>query len=285
MLDYLLPWEFSFSWAFALLAAAVLYLRGLRSLRRQGRPVGVWRSVAFLVGIAAMYAVTETQYDYLSRFMFFAHRAQHVVLHHAAPFLIALAVPWPVLAAGVPPALRQLRLVRDVAPLLRWAYRVLQHPIVAPVLFVGLIYFWLTPEIHFDAMLNRTLYHVMNWSMALDGVLFWWLMLDRRSQARGGLGYGWRIAILIAVVPPQLALGAYITFSERVLFDVYSVCGRAWPIDPLADQTIGGLITWIPPSMMSVVGVLIVLGYILRRSNSAVGEPGLQARRESDATV
>ncbi len=285
MLEYLLPWEFSFTWAIACIGAAVLYLRGLRALHAQGRSVGGWRIAAFLIAILATYLVTETQYDYLSRFMFFAHRAQHVVLHHMAPFLIALAVPWPVLAAGVPARLRHHWLVAAVAPLFRATYRAVQHPVVAPVLFVGVIYFWLTPEIHFDAMLNRTLYHVMNWSMAIDGLLFWWLMLDRRSQERGGIGFGWRIAMLIAVVPPQLALGAYITFSDRVLFDVYSVCGRAWPIDPLADQRIGGLITWIPPSMMSVVGVLIVLHYLLRRSAAADRDRAFAGRKESDAAV
>src|SRR5690606_15017965 len=140
MLEYLLPWEFSFTWAFACIAAIVLYLRGLRSLRAQGRPVGGWRSAAFLIGVVTIYAVTETQYDYLARFMFFAHRAQHFVLHDVAPFLIALAVPWPVLAAGVPPALRRSRAEAAASPVLRSIYRMVQHPLVAPVLFVGIVY-------------------------------------------------------------------------------------------------------------------------------------------------
>jgi putative membrane protein len=130
-------------------------------------------------------------------------------------------------------------------------------------LFVGLIYFWLVPEIHFDAMLSADLYQVMNWSMALDGLLFWWLILDRRSPKQGGLGYGKRIAILLAVIPPQIALGAYIVFSKEVIFDVYEVCGRAWPLNPLDDQRMGGLVTWVPATMMSVIGVLIILSFIL----------------------
>lgn len=264
MLDYLLPWEFSPSWMLASLSATGLYLRGMSVIRARGGSCGVWRPLAFFLGVAAMYAVTHTHYDYFAQYMFFTHRGQHLVLHHAAPFLLALAVPWPVLAAGVPAPLKHPPGKSLAVAILRPIYRFLQHPLVAPFLFVGLIYFWLLPEVHFDAMLSRDLYQVMNWSMALDGLLFWWLMLDPRTKAEGGLGYGARIAALIAIMPPQIILGAYITFSERVIFDVYEVCGRAWPLMPLTDQQLGGLLTWVPAAMMSMVGCLIVLGYLLR---------------------
>jgi putative membrane protein len=59
-----------------------------------------------------------------------------------------------------------------------------------------------------------------------------------------------------------------------MLYDVYDVCGRAWAIDPLTDQELGGLLTWIPAAMMSVVGSLVVLSYILDdRQNVSTNEP------------
>lgn len=244
--------------------AIVLYLRGLWQRQRLGETTGIARTLAFLLGVAAIYGVTLTHFDYLAQYMFFVHRAQHLVLHHAAPFLIALSAPLPVLVEGLPMRIRHLPGRRLFTRMLHPVYRILQHPLIAPVLFVGLIYFWLVPEIHFDAMLSADLYQVMNWSMALDGLLFWWLIFDRRSPLQGGLGYGKRIVILLAVIPPQIVLGAYIAFSEEVIFDVYEVCGRAWPLDPLDDQRIGGLLTWVPATMMSVLGVLIVLSFMFR---------------------
>ncbi|WP_276208807.1 cytochrome c oxidase assembly protein [Halomonas faecis] len=261
-----MPWEFSPIWFLACLLAVALYLRGLRRRWRSDLVPGVGRVVAYLLGIVSIYAVTQTHYDYLSQYMFFAHRAQHLVLHHAAPFLIALSAPLPILADGLPACIRHMPGKGSAIALSRPVYRLLQHPFVAPVLFVGLIYFWLVPEIHFDAMLSADLYQAMNWSMALDGLLFWWLVLDRRTPQRGGLGYGKRIVILLAVIPPQILLGAYITFSQDVVFDVYEVCGRAWPLAALDDQRIGGLLTWIPASMMSVIGILIVLGFLFHQA-------------------
>lgn len=264
-LQYLLPWEFGPSWLVFCAGGLWLYYRGLLRRRNAGIRHGVWRPLAFTVGMVGIYAVTQTHYDYLAQYMFFTHRIQHLVLHHAAPFLIALAVPWPVLQAGLPSWRLPETLRAPGVALLRWVYVVLQNPVLAPVLFVGLIYFWLIPSVHFDAMLSHWLYSVMNWSMAIDGILFWWLMLDPVTS-RGGLarlGFGARLVILWLVMVPQIALGAYIALSDDVLFDVYAVCGRAWPLAPLTDQQIGGLVTWIPAAMMSALGILVLIGYWL----------------------
>lgn len=112
--------------------------------------------------------------------------------------------------------------------------------------------------------------------MLLEGLLFWFLMFDRRTPAEGGLRWAWRFASLVAVAPPQIVLGAIIVFSRTELFDVYSVCGRAWAISPMVDQQIGGLLTWIPPAMMSLVGVLIVAKFAMddaRAQERQVAEP------------
>jgi putative membrane protein len=254
--------------------ALLLYLLGLRTSRRQGRRTGVLQSLSFLSGLVLFYAVMHTAFDYYAQYMFFMHRLQHLVLHHLGPFLIALAAPWPVLAAGLPEWLRrQLRPLWN-HPAIRNIYRFLQHPLIAPLLFVGLIFFWLTPAIHFDAMLNLTLYHVMNWSMLLDGLLFWWLMLDPREPApEQTLAFGKRILILFLIMLPQIALGAIITLSHSEIYDVYAVCGRAWPLDAQTDQQLGGLITWIPAAMMSVMGSVIVLRFMLRDDSRTASAP------------
>ena len=261
-LAFFVPWEFSWLVQLTIWGALLLYWNGLRLSRPDQLP-GYGPVLAFVVGVLLMYLVTQTRFDYWSQYMFFVHRGQHLVLHHLAPFLIALAMPAPVLARGLPEGLKNWFADRGW---LRagWVgiYRFLQQPFIACLLFVGLIAFWLTPEIHFDAMLNSTLYWVMNWSMALDGLLFWWLMFEHgRRGITPRLGYGTRVLLLAAVMVPQIIIGASITFADQVWFDVYAVCGRAWPVAPITDQHLGGLITWIPAAMMSVVGALIVLRF------------------------
>lgn len=260
--SYLLPWDFYPAVVLFCVILGGVYVRGWLRCRRTLPTSGYAPLLAFMVGLVLVYIVMHTYVDYLSAHMLWIHRVQHLVLHHLGPFLMLLGMPWKVLPAGLPVPLKTTLfgwLWRS--RLMRGCYRVLQNPAVAPLLFVGLIFFWLVPDIHFGAMLSITRYQIMNWSMLLDGLLFWWLILDPRPEhAVGRLGYGGRIVILSLIVPPQIILGAHIALARESLYPVYSVCGRAWPISPLVDQQIAGLVTWIPASMMSVIAMLILLG-------------------------
>lgn len=263
-LSYLLPWQFSPT-IFILCAVTVtLYVRGIRALGRGTDRVGFWRAFTFFLGVALSYAVLQTYIDYLSAHMFWIHRFQHLILHHIGPVLIVLAAPERVLRAGIPAGLRQVRIPAWIRRPMQLFFRFLQHPVVAPILFVGIIFFWLTPSIHFTAMIDTRRYDLMNWGMLADGLLFWWIMLARRQvQGSAAIGYGTRLVILALVAIPQLLLGAYITLHSTTLYDIYAICGRAWAISPLDDQQIGGLLTWIPAAMMSLVGIIAVLYHIL----------------------
>jgi putative membrane protein len=265
---YLAPYQTSWLAIMVFGLAAFCFWRG-RRIQAQGKClVSRWRASAFWVGLALCYVALHTRFDYYSQFMFFVHRGQHLIIHHLGPLLIALAAPWSTLAAGFPDGAVKQRLAQLLrSPVVMVPYRVLQHPLVAPVLFVGLIFFWLWPSLHFNAMLNHKLYLIMNWSMFIDGLLFWWLILDPRDPIRSGtIGLGKRIFILVAITLPQLLLGATMTFSKDILYEIYAICGRAWPIAPHTDQVLGGILTWIPPSMMAVVAMLIVLSRLLRQS-------------------
>lgn len=268
LIEYLAPYDFSPLTVLSFMLVLGFYGVGLLRMPEEDRPGSV-RIVVFVLGVLIGYGVMQTRFDYYSQYMFFVHRGQHLVLHHLGPILIALSNPLPVMQfwyRQISPGLKS-----RLRPL-GWVYRFLQHPLIASVLFVGLIYFWLWPPIHFDAMLSRNLYWVMNWSMLIDGVLFWWLIFDPRPPAiTSSLGYGKRILLLALVAIPQMVLGAMIVFSRGMVYDVYEVCGRAWPMAAETDQLVGGMLTWIPPAMMSILGILIILRRAMREDGSFAG--------------
>lgn len=270
IIEFFTPWDLSPTVLISCAALFVFYIRGMFLSRKTGETTGFWHATAFLLAIVSIYFFMQTRLDYWSQHMFWIHRLQHLVLHHVAPMLIALSAPVIVLRHGTPTWLRE-HVVQPVwnFPLTQLLYRTLQNPVIAAVLFAGLIVFWLEPSIHFKAMLSVERYKLMNWSMLLDGVLFWWLIVGPPKQSSlKPVPYGVRLIMLFLIVIPQNIIGARIALSHDILFDVYNVCGRAWPIDPLTDQEIGGLITWIPSSMMSVIGVLIVLYRWMRQSEA-----------------
>jgi putative membrane protein len=258
------PWDFSPP-EYLLTALVLLwFLRGLGLTPPAARP-GVWRRAAFLVGLCLIYVVLQTRFEYWSQHMFFLNSIQHVVMHHIGPFLIALGGAGTTLKRGMP---NQLRRATEM-PAVGAAIRVLQQPVLAVFLFSGLFYsFWLIPTVHFRAMIDPRLYALMNWSMVLNGVLFWSLVLDPRPKPPARLGYGTRMALAFAVMFPQIALGATITFSHSDLYPYYALCGRLLPsIGVLLDQHIGGIVIW-DQATMSAVAVIFVLNAMRRHEES-----------------
>lgn len=252
------PWEFSPTVIVVTAVAVAMYARGSRR-RRPGRS----RQLAFWTGLALIYIGLHTRLDYYAEREFFVHRFQHLLLHHVGPFLIALSYPGTTLRAAVPLRWR----TRWLQPLLRtWPVRtlfaVLFNPWVASCLFFGVIYVWLWPPIHFVAMLDWRLYRLMNWSVTVDGLLFWWLVMDPRPRPPARLGPGMRVLVPLFVAVPQILLGAFISLAKTDLYPIYALCGRAFPsISTMSAQLIGGLILWIPSAMMSVLASLIAMGH------------------------
>jgi len=249
------PWDFS--WAEYLVATIALWWFGcglVRSAPAQ-RPA-MWRQASFLLGLVVLYGVLQTRFLYLSQHMFFLNRLQHLAMHHLGPFLIALSWPGATIRLGMPAPIRRLI---DLRPM-RLGLRIVQQPVIAAILFVGLVALWLIPQVHFRAMVDPRLYAVMNWSMVIDGLLFWSLILDPRPSPPARVGFATRLVLTIAVMFPQILLGALITFDDHVLYPYYDLCGRVYPsVGAILDQHLGGLVVWIPAAMMSIAGFFVAL--------------------------
>ncbi|MET2829299.1 cytochrome c oxidase assembly protein [Mesorhizobium shangrilense] len=264
-----MPYEFSWGVFLSCASGVALYSRGLRRLPVVTRPPG-WRRTAFFIGVGLIYVSMQTWLDYAAQHMFFIHRFQHLLLHHTGPFLIALSNPGDVIWEGLPPGARK----RLQARWLRKLMNALQNPILASFLFVALIYLWPIPAIHFWAMLDPRLYTIMNWSVTIDGILFWALVLDPRPKPLARLDYGTRFIIVTAIIFPQILLGASVVFAERDIYPVYNICGRILPMTGLEDQTYAGLILWVPSTMMSIVGALLVLNFMRLNEEAAAAGDG-----------
>lgn len=255
ILPFFAPWEFSWIEFLTAWLSIWWYVRGLALTPTTERPSMV-RQMAFFAGIFLIYAVLETRFEYLAQHQFFFNRIQHVAMHHVGPLLIALAWPGAALRRGMPALLRR---VVDYPGVSRVVHA-LQQPVLAAVLFVGLFFFWLIPPVHFRAMLDSDLYALMNWSMVIDGIFFWCLVLDPRASPPARVSFGARATLAVVVMFPQIVGGAMIAFSPHDLYPYYDLCGRIYPgMGALYDQTVGGLIIWIPPAMMSVLALLLVL--------------------------
>lgn len=256
-LPFWMPWEFSWPEYLATVVSLAWFAVGWARLAPVERPAH-WRSLCFVLGVLADYIVLQTHVDYFAQHLFFVHRWAHFVLHHAGAFLIAMGAAGSALRAGMPEFLLP---ILDAAPVRR-TVDVMQHPMVAPVLFVGLLYFWLIPQIHTLVMLDVNLYDLMNWSMAINGIFFWCLILDQRPKPPARISSQMRALLIMVIELPQMVLGAVLSLSATDYYPVYTICGRVMDISALSDQHYGGLVIWLPGTLTSFAAMIVVLNVL-----------------------
>lgn len=281
LLRWFIPWELSPSALVLLALGAATYVRGCR---RRATPLS--RRIRFWLGWTLMWQASQTRWDYFAEHQFFLHILQQLSLHDFAPLLIAWSYPGVTLRAGLPVAWR-VRWLRPAThnAVVRAALAVLLHPVVAAVVFGGMALLWLIPSFHPFVMLNAPTYRLMNWSMALDGLLFWWLVVDSRPSPPARLSPGKRVLLPLVAMLPTMAWGAILALSSTDYYPIYQICGRAINgIEPLTDQHLGGLILWIPGSFAMVLGSLIALRIWMRLSDRGrlVPRPRRERRRVAD---
>lgn len=262
-----LPWDFFWTDYLCIAFPLGWYLRGLWLTPAGSRP-HVMRQVAFLTGVALIYAVTQTRFVYFAQHMFFLNRIQQLGMHHIGPVLVALGWPGATIARGMPPLMH--RLIR-----MRWlkaALRVVQQPLIAGAVFVGLLGLWLIPAVHLPAMISPVLYDTMNLSMVLDGLLFWFLILDPRPTPEAAHSYATRLITVILVCFPEMLIGAMLSFTTTSIYAYYDLCGRLLPsIGALEDQHIGGIVIWIPGSLISSAAFMIIMVHLRMQEDKAGG--------------
>ena len=261
-LSWLIPWEFSPTLVALFMISAALFVRGTRVRR-----VTKARQAFFWLGWAALYLSLHTMLDYYAERMFFMHRVQHLVLHHMGPLLVMAAYPGSVLRAGLPLSWRvRLKRIGDA-----WFGQILigllTNPILIPSLFVLLVIIWLIPSVQFFSMLDWRLYRLMNWSVVITGFLYWNLILDRRPCPPAAMSPGGRVISPILTMAPQMVAGAVIAFTERDLYPLFDLCGRAIAMTAQTDQMIGGLTMWIPAALTEVIGLIVALRNLMHLSS------------------
>ncbi len=245
------------------LVALVAYLRGARVRALRGQALHPGKLAAFVFGVLLAYGALQSPLNALSPHLFWLNRVQSVALHDWVPLLMALAAPVPELLAGLPRPLGDVVVERLAPnPLLRGLWGLMQDAWVAPLLFLGMIVFWLTPDMLDHAVSNVAVYDVMHASMLVGGLFFWWFILAPHTLRAS---FGRRVITLWLVMLPQMLLGFYVMFTGRALYPAFMAQHGNWPVSYMLDQNLGGMLIWIPVIMTSALAAILVLRFWMRQ--------------------
>jgi putative membrane protein len=237
--------------------AAALYGLGLFRLqsastqRRRFFP----RALAFTSGLLALSMALTSPLDAWGAELFSAHMVQHELLMLAAAPLLVLGRPLPFFLWAFSASWRAALATLSRAPAVRRPWNGLLTGGTAWSLHALALWIWHIPRFFNAALLNRGVHDLQHLTFLLSALVFWAALFDERRRERQGAA----IVYLFTTTVHTSILGALITFAGRPWYASYLQMSNHWDLTALEDQQLGGLIMWVPGSLVYVAAALVLL--------------------------
>jgi cytochrome c oxidase assembly factor CtaG len=239
----------------ALLAAAAVYTRGwwVLSSRMPAR-FGTGRLAAFLGGLAVIAVALASPLDALAGRRLSAHMVQHQLLMMLAPPLLWLGAPIAPMRRGLPRPIRRLVAAALASRPLRPTARVTTQPAFGWISFALAFWIWHTAPLYQLALRSHAWHHLEHACFVATAMLFWRPVIqawpDRARWPR------WTMIpyVLLADVQNTI-LAAILTFSDRPVYPAYASV-TVGSLSALDDQSLAGVIMWVPGSLVFLVAAV-----------------------------
>ncbi len=284
----LFDWRFDLIFGTAAIVMALVYLAGVRRLRRRGDPWPTGRLVAWLLGCLVLLFATSSGLGRYMPAMFSMHMAAHMLLSMLAPILLVLGAPvtlalraLPTSSKDEPPGAREWLL----AALHSRVSKFFTNPIIATVLFVAGFYGLYFGGI-FDAAVGSHAAHVaMNLHFLLTGYLFYWVVIGVDPTPRPIPPLG-KLGMVFASLPLHAFFGVVLMSTSSVLGEsFYKSLQLYWHTDLLGDQKLGGGIAWSAGEVPLVIVIIALLVQWTRSDRRTAKRLDRAADRDEDADL
>nr|WP_241698284.1 bifunctional copper resistance protein CopD/cytochrome c oxidase assembly protein [Flaviflexus huanghaiensis] len=245
-ISYLTQWRLEPILALVAVLGIVQYVRWVARLRRRGDAWSSPRALSWVLGMIVFFWITNGGPTVYGAVLFSAHMFMHMMLAMVIPILMVLGAPVSLMARAVPARTDGSRGGREILLAVAhsrygafWA-----HPIIAAMNFAGsLILFYFTGL--FAVSLTTHVGHLLMVAhFTLAGYMF--------ANALIGIDpgpkrppYALRLVLLFATMAFHAFFGIAVISSTSVLAnEFFGWLGLPWGVDALADQEVGGAVTW-----------------------------------------
>ncbi len=264
-----------------LVLAGTLYVKGWRRLRQRSnrarsakqtngwRAAAGWRPVSYLAGLVFVGLALMSPLDVLGSMLFSMHMIQHLLLIMIAPPLLLIANPMPFMLWGLPNTWR-LKIGRGIARLInrnapfRHKLRAATTPGIVWMIWLISIIGWHDPNAYNAALRSDLVHDLEHLSFFLGGMLFWWHVTGAGPRIHKQFGLIGRIAFALSAVPPNMLTGVAIAFAAEPIYTYYNNVPRLMGLTVMNDQQLGGVIMWVPGSMMYIIAALVLISRLLQ---------------------
>ena len=230
-------WSIHWSTVIGIAALAALYLWRAARAPAPGSPSGL-QKLSFFSGLFVMFvSLNGPLHDLSDFYLFSAHMVQHLLLTLLLPPLLIGGTPGWMLRPLIRP-----RAVRAVA-------QFVTRPVICYAIFNLVIIGWHLPVFYNAAMANHNIHIVEHLMFIASAVLLWWPFMSPMPELPR-LAYPGQLLYCFLSTVPMSVVAIYITMADHVLYPAYAAAPRIWQLTPMMDQRTGGLIMWVPGSMV-----------------------------------
>jgi cytochrome c oxidase assembly factor CtaG len=242
------------------------------------------RLVAYLAGIFSMWIAIGSPIEALDDLSLSVHMVQHLLLMAVAPPLLLLGAPALPLLQGLPRRLRRAAGRLLARGPVKWLGRILTNPAICWIAASMALVTWHIPAA-FELALRSDAWHKFEHAcFFVTSVLFWWPVIRpfpgvaRRPR--------WPIPLYLFLgTLPGGALGAFLTFCDRILYPSYAAAPMIFYISPLEDQVFAGALMWVFGTMVYMVAAVILVVRLLNgESRSSRNEFAIQVGKATHST-
>jgi cytochrome c oxidase assembly factor CtaG len=288
VLGILTGWRLDLLVIGALLAAAILYGRGLITLHRRGDRWPVGRAIAWYAGLAFIALGTLSGLAVYGRASFSLHMTQHMTLSMVAPLLLVLGAPitlalraLPAAGSTRPSGAREWLLAALQSPF----GRVLTHPVTALVLFISAPYMIYFSGLFETAMRAHWAHELMHVHFVLVGFLFYESLVGS-DPIPFRASYPMRMVTLFASLAFHAFFAVALISSDAVIaLSYYETLDRAWWPNLLEDQTNGASFAWAFGELPGILVLVVLLFQWSRDDDRQARREDRQADRDNNAEL
>jgi putative copper resistance protein D len=262
------------------IAALALWWMGIRRVNaaHPGNPVPRMRTVSWTLGVIAILFALDSGIERYDTTLFWVHMIQHLLLTLVAPPLLLNAGPITLLLRASSAETRR----RWIFPFLHArVIRAISFPVVAWILFAGVM--WVSHfSPLFDAALENEWLHRLEHALYLgSALLFWWPAIGP-DPSPWPLRPAAKVLYVGLQMPQNTFLALAVYMSAVPLYAHYLTTGRTWGPTPLEDQQMAGAIMWVGGDMAFLaVVILLVAAWMRDDERRTVGEDRRLAAEEA----
>ncbi|MBO3143995.1 cytochrome c oxidase assembly protein [Dermatophilus congolensis] len=267
--------------------AVGLYYAAVARLHRRGDRWPVGRTIWWTLGWLFFFWVTSGAPAIYGRIMFSAHMLQHMTLTMGIPLFLVLGAPLTL-------ASRALKARRDktLGPrefLLSTAHSrwmgFWTNPIVGAVNFVGSIYVFYFTDLYELALTTHVGHIAMVVHFMAAGYVFAWSLIGI-DPGPNRWAPSLRLVLLFATMAFHAFFGvAIMTAANVIAGDTFRALKVPYVTDLIADQRVGGGITWAIGEIPMLILALAVAVVWMRADEGEARRKDRQADRDGDAEL